>query len=222
MSNHTLRITPGTAGPDAYGLIALHLSLLDGDGKEVGHLPCYSGQPGRQVFRTHDDPKAVAGCMEPLPEAVYRIQALDWAGGRHNYTARFSGALGPVFALLLPVAGYEMARSEFGFHLDANLSTAPGSAGCPTFRTLADLKTWVGWMEAHKPATVTVDYGLGTVPKPGQAPPPALSVTFEGKPIPCNPKREAGVTRADLRRVVEALGFDLDTSKPGAIVIESR
>lgn len=177
---HTLRLTKGTAGPDAHGLIPLRLALVEAyvedllnKVREVDHLTVCSGTGSRQTFRRADDPASQPGSLEPIPEGRYDVGDLDWAGAAHDYGAWHSSALGPCWTPINPAAGQVAYRSAIGFHLDANRGAgAPGSAGCVVFPTLDGLKAFVAWMELHRPRSLVVDWGLGSVEKATSGAPP--------------------------------------------------
>lgn len=161
MNATTLHLTR-TSRRDSAGAIKLLLERFTKDGKRLDAMDVCSGQPWAQHFR----PAALsqAGSWEPIPEGYYAIDpALHWAGGKHNYEAYWNAGLGPVVADIIPLVDTE--RSELRVHLDANRTTAPGSAGCICQYTMVDLRRYVGWHEdAHgAPDRLVVDYGLGTV-----------------------------------------------------------
>lgn len=123
-----------------------------------------SGAPGAQAFRTGAASRT--GSLEPLPEGRYGVGPVEWANGVGNYSGSWGPGLGAVWASITYQSPGNTSRSALGFHLDANIKTAPGSAGCVVFQNTEDLKTFVGWMNAHKVQTLFVDWGLGTCPKP--------------------------------------------------------
>lgn len=154
-----VRVTRGAPGQlDAAGLEVLRMALWEG-GREVASVPCYSGAPGCQNFRTLANERR--GVLEPCPEGVYRdIGPMEWAGKRGDYKAAWSAALGPVVAQIY-------GERAIMLHLDANRSYAPGSAGCLCPLTLAGLHVVVGWWESGVPDWLECDWGLGTVTRPG-------------------------------------------------------
>jgi len=101
----------------------------------------------------------VAGALEPVPEGIYRdLGPVEWAGGHGNYAASWGTGLGPVWITIEPVRA-------IGFHLDANASTSPGSAGCVVLPDEASLRALVAWL-SEPVELLAVDWGLGTVPAP--------------------------------------------------------
>ncbi len=145
------------------GLELLSLKMIV-DSVPMGELLVVSGAPSAQRFRTGNRSKA--GSLEPLPEGAYTIGPVEWAGGKAgDYTTKWPDpGLGPVWVAITykPPSGTQ--RSALGFHVDDNAPVAPGSAGCVVFRTLADLKVFVGWMSQHRPRELYVNWGLGTCP----------------------------------------------------------
>jgi len=166
----TLRLTKGSRQPS--GLYALRLGRWV-DGREIATLTVNSGAPNVQEFYLPRDGRP--GDMRPLPEAVYRLGPLEWAGGRGNYSASWGTGLGPTWIAIDPAPGFEMRRSAFGFHLDANRVYAPGSAGCVVLPDMDALRAFVGWYSDGRggPTELVVDWGLGTVPGPPTSTAPA-------------------------------------------------
>lgn len=164
MMSRFVRVTRATPGKlDGTGLEPLRMALWDG-GRELEHVEAISGARGRQQFRTLAN--EVRGAFEPCPEGrYYRVGGLEWAGGRGNYNAAWSAALGPVVAEIY-------GERAIMLHVDGG---AIGSAGCLCPRTMASMRRVVAWWEAGKPEWVECDWGLGTVGKPEVAAP--------GKPV---------------------------------------
>jgi len=127
----------------------------------LAELLVVSGQPGKQVFRKGVDSKS--GSNEPIPEGLWRIEDIAWAGGKDNYAANWGAGLGPASVPLTWIGPGNTGRSAIEAHLDSNASVFPGTAGCVGFRTLADLKTYIGWLRADDPRELLVDWGLGSV-----------------------------------------------------------
>lgn len=149
MSELTLRRS--VAGP-RFGVEVLTLT----NGKES--LTCYSGASGRQNFRRKSD--AVAGALEPIPEGVYALGPLEWAGKPGDYDTFWSSALGPLWVTIDP-------DRAIGFHLDANALWSFGSAGCVVFPDEPTLKRFVAWWDGdNPPRMLVVDWGLGSVEAP--------------------------------------------------------
>jgi hypothetical protein len=119
---------------------------------------CVSGQGYAQNFRKPEDSKSYPGNMEPIPQGNYSIANIDWANGKDNYTGSHGPGLGPVWVAL--TAQHTDDRGAFGFHLDENISNAPGSAGCVVFSSVSDLKRFVATLRKHDPKTLKVDWKL--------------------------------------------------------------
>jgi lysozyme len=117
-----------------------------------------SGARGVQNFRRPQDPRSFPGNLEPIPQGRYRIGSIEFANGKDNYEGSFGAGLGPVWVGL--DAEFSDDRGAFGFHLDANLGTSPGSAGCVVFRDGDDLKRFVAALRKHNPRVLSVEYGL--------------------------------------------------------------
>jgi hypothetical protein len=152
-----------TRDRDGRGLELLQLSLVV-DSIPLGSLLVVSGAASAQQFRTGAASRAKS--LEPLPEGRYKLGPVEWANGAGNYEASWGPGLGAVWVAITYDAPGTTSRSALGFHLDENAKTAPGSAGCVVFRSLADLKTFVGWLGQHKGVReLFCDWGLGTCPK---------------------------------------------------------
>ena len=117
-----------------------------------------SGVPGRQTFRKAEDPNSMPGSLEPIPQGVYTFGPIEWAGGKNNWKASFGPAFGPIWQDLKN--GQTMRRGAFGIHMDGNMPTSPGSAGCVVWYVKSELAEWVEEFENHKPKTLVVDWGL--------------------------------------------------------------
>lgn len=139
------------------GLWDLNLDAFQGK-KWIGRMLVNSGAPTRQVFRT--EPRQRSGSLEPIPEGHYILGSLDWAGKPGDYATQFPAIKSPIWVVI-------MRDRAIGFHLDGNRGYAPGSAGCIVFKTLDDLKRFVGWWnEVGGFRDCLVDWGLGYAPLP--------------------------------------------------------
>jgi lysozyme len=136
------------------GLQALELTIGDKT------FSVSSGARGCQHFRRPQDPRSVPGNLEPLPQGRYRIADISWARGKDNYEGTHGAGLGPVWVAL--DAEFSDDRGAFGFHLDANIGGAPGSAGCVVFRDLTDLKEFVAALRKFDPKVLVVDWGISS------------------------------------------------------------
>lgn len=146
---------------NAEGLEVLKLVRRIG-GQELETLSCISGAPGRQSFRTGAASRA--GSLEPLPEGLWAIGAEDWASGRDNYKATWGPGLGAVVVPLEYSGPGRTERSTILFHLDANKTYSPGTAGCVGFYNVGDLQRLISWLRADSMQRLYVDWGLGTCP----------------------------------------------------------
>lgn len=117
-----------------------------------------SGARGAQVFRRPQDPRSVPGNLEPIPQGRYRIGSIEFANGKDNYEGSFGAGLGPVWVGL--DAEFSDDRGSFGFHLDSNVGSSPGSAGCVVFRSLTDIKRFVAALRKHDCKVLNVDWKL--------------------------------------------------------------
>lgn len=147
-----------TKGPlNAGGRYDLYLDAWQGK-NYIGRMTVESGIAGRQNFRTVPDEKV--GALEPVPEGEYDLGGLDWAGGAGNYTKKYKEIDSPIWVTVY-------RRRNIGFHLDGNRSYSPGSAGCPVFKTVADMKRFVNWWNGYGGfQKMYVDWGLGYVKVP--------------------------------------------------------
>ena len=147
---------------DARGLEMLKLEYVV-DGKATAELAVVSGAPGCQAFRKGVDSQS--GSLEPLPEGRWGVSDIAWAGGRDNYDASWGPGLGPASVPLRYLGPGQTKRSAIEMHFDANQGSNPGTAGCVGFRSIGDLKAFIGWLRASDPRDLFVDWGLGTCPK---------------------------------------------------------
>ena len=152
-----------TKRPDSRGLELLSLKMIV-DSVPMGELLVVSGHKDAQRFRTGGRSKA--GSLEPLPEGAYTVGPVEWASGKAgDYATKWtSPGLGPVWVAITYKPPTGTQRSDLGFHVDDNAPVAPGSAGCVVFRSTADLRTFVGWMNQHRPKDLYVNWALGTCP----------------------------------------------------------
>ena len=99
--------------------------------------------------------------FEPIPQARYTIGDIDFAGGKDNYKdVHFheTNGIGPVWVPLIKTRPDD--RDAFGFHVDWNRSSSPGSAGCVCVGTLDDLKKLVALLRLYDPRDLFVDWGI--------------------------------------------------------------
>lgn len=167
-----LRLTDtGTTEQGGLRIFALDLYV---NGQVKKQWLVNSGQPDSQTKLTYNDPHSYSGDMRPIPEAVYNIGSLEFAGGKFDWNDSWGPGLGDFWANIKPVGG-ETKRRAFGFHWDENRRRSPGSAGCVVFATKKDVESFVAMMRKYDPEQLVVDYGFGTVPK-------APTVTTAEKP----------------------------------------
>jgi GH24 family phage-related lysozyme (muramidase) len=122
------------------------LKLVIGDQSFI----CRSGQPWAQVFE-QGNMNNVPGSMRPLPAGKWKIGLIEFAGGKDNYEADWSEAIGPVWVGLEPM--FKTRRSAIGIHIDGN---AYGTAGCLGARSMADLKGIVAALRKYNPKILDV------------------------------------------------------------------
>lgn len=170
----TLRLTY-TGNQEANGLRIFALDLYDG-GKIVETWPVNSGQPHAQSLLRYTETASYSGDMRPIPEGIYRVGGLDFAGGKFDWIGGEPG-IGDFWAPITPMAG-ETKRGAFGFHWDENRAESPGSAGCVVFPTKGEVERFVRAVRKYHPGQLVVDYGLGSVPPA----PGAKQPTAAGKP----------------------------------------
>jgi lysozyme family protein len=154
----TIRITKGGANlsrPKWRGLVPIVVELA---GKS---WVCASGQPWAQDFDLPSDPGSVPGNMEPIPQGLYKIGDIQWSRGRDVIVPGAKDGIGGCFIPI--VAAFEDDRGAFGFHIDSNIDTSPGSAGCVVFYTEAELREFIGFLRQYDPKRCIVDWGL--IPK---------------------------------------------------------
>jgi GH24 family phage-related lysozyme (muramidase) len=149
---------------NAAGLELLQLARVV-DGITMDKLLVTSGVASKQRFET--GARSSPGQLTPLPEGRWRIGPVEWAGGKGNWSVSWPDpGLGPVWIALEYEAPGRTARSAIGIHLDANIATAPGSAGCVVLSNRGELEAVIRWLEAGSIKHLFVDWGLKTCPKP--------------------------------------------------------
>ena len=118
-----------------------------------------SGAIGRQVFRKADSPHSVPGSLEPIPQGIYRFDGQpEFVDELDSYEGSWGSGLGPVWHGL--ENGQKMRRGAFGVHLDSNIGTARGSAGCIVFQSISELRRYVAAWRKARPKTLSVEWGL--------------------------------------------------------------
>lgn len=151
-----------TVSVDSNGLQILLLEFISGQGNVVDKLEnIISGAPGHQIFRLPEDPDSFPGNLEPIPQGRYTIGDIQWAGGKDNYTiahAHPTNGLGLVFVPFIKT--FVDDRDAFGFHVDWNASTSPGSAGCVCVKTISELQKLVALLRLYDPRDLYVDWDL--------------------------------------------------------------
>lgn len=119
----------------------------------VDRVKAYSGAPGRQDLI--DPRQDRAGSQRPINPGRYRIGPIEIAP-----SGSWGEGLGSIWIDLIhenPVNN----RRGFGFHLDANRSYAPGSAGCVVFKNQSDLERLCRWLKQRtRPAYLEVTHNL--------------------------------------------------------------
>lgn len=133
-----------------------------------------SGQPDHQDLFAYNDPESYSGDKRPIPEGIYDIGQLEFAGGRFDWKDSWGPGLGDFWAAIRPLGG-ETKRKAFGFHWDENRGQSPGSLGCVVFATKADVESFVAAMRKFDPGQMFVDWGLGKVVSPKTAQPTAAA-----------------------------------------------
>jgi len=128
----------------------LNLDLIV-DGSVVDRVQAVSGKPGVQRFRLGKDSRA--GSREPLPQGVYRVGAVDRAGG-------LPYAMGDTFIPLTPL--FATSRSGIGIHRDSDrhIKGGSGTIGCLGVLDKASIDKVADFVNAYPVKTLTVDYGL--------------------------------------------------------------
>jgi lysozyme len=153
-----------TDDKDRFGCVVLILANYR-RGELAGSIEVCSGQPRKQIFRTGVD--SPSGSMEPLPEGKWRVEDIEWAAGKDNYSgAIWSNGLGPAKIRTPYVGPRTTRRAAIEIHIDWNRPSAPGTAGCIGLQNISDFKTLVGWLRETDPRDLFVDWGLGTCPEP--------------------------------------------------------
>jgi hypothetical protein len=161
MHKSHLRLTD-TGERDENGLRILALDGYDRSGIISKTWYVNSGQPDHQDCLAYLDPDSYSGDQRPIPEDVYDIGKLDFAGGKFDWVGGESG-IGDFWAPIMRALG-DIKRKAFGFHWDENRKRSPGSLGCVVFATKKMVEEFVIWMRQHDPDQLVVDWSLGTLP----------------------------------------------------------
>lgn len=136
-----------TGKRDNYNLELLNVLLVDSTGTVKGSVNASSGYGVNQNFAGPG--QTTAGSGDPCEEGLY------------NLGAEIPGASSGVGAIFIPMTPtFSTARSAIGLHLDANRSTAPGSAGCVTPHTLAEFSKVRGWIRDNNITTIRCYWGI--------------------------------------------------------------
>jgi lysozyme len=147
---------------DKYGCYMLNLEYYK-DEKVCGCISVCSGRSNRQEFRKGRESRSRSN--EPLPEGLWRIGDIKWAGGKDNYYGDvWNNGLGPAKIRLQYQGPDRTERSAIEIHIDWNRGRAPGTAGCVGVRNIADFKRLVAWLRDTDPRDLYVDWNLGTCP----------------------------------------------------------
>lgn len=151
-----------TSAKNTDGLFICNLEFITKDG--VGDtLKVNSGVPSTQdAFLAFDDPASTPGSLQPIPQSRYTIGDIEFASGvRNDFTVNWPQAgdgLGPVWVPIIKRIPDD--RDAFGFHLDNNRATSPGSAGCVVTDTMTNLKKLVSLLRKYDPRLLVVDWGV--------------------------------------------------------------
>ena len=184
------------------------------NGIHIGSLNVRSGLPHRQTFRTRAN--EVTGNYEPVPEGVYDLGALEWAGGQGNYQKLWPNILSPIWITIIGYPRY------IGFHLDAGVE---GTAGCVGFKTMQDLKTFVNWINGYGHfSQMYIDWGLGSVKLPSleikKNPEATATLKYKNKEVTIVLQNgQTVLTANDLRAVGIGVRWDYKT-RTSEIVIK--
>lgn len=143
------------------GLWNLTLSKFSPTGKLLDSIMVNSGQPWSQLFLKAG--QGLPSNYAPIEEGTYDIGPLEWAVDG-DFNQSFKPGIGPIWVSIEPSSGNPTRRSAFGFHLDENRGTSPGSAGCVVFKNIADLKKFVAWFDQDPPKKLIVYWKIGNKP----------------------------------------------------------
>ena len=113
-----------------------------------------------QDFLLPSHPDSYPGSLQPIPQGLYTVGSLEWAGSRGDYSAAFSSAIGPFWVAITATFGDD--RGAFGFHMDHNYTSSPGSAGCVVFQSLSVARLFVELFNdpRSRPRKLRVDWGI--------------------------------------------------------------
>jgi lysozyme len=181
-TRHQILITK-TGMNQINGLAVLEVALMKGN-KKIDSVSAVSGATNAQAFRLPSQSKA--GSREPLPEGIWDLglpkpdpitkarssisKLVEFASGIPNDFGQDwpsdSDGLGPVYIEMTCRSKTE--RSDIGFHVDNNSTTAPGTVGCVGIVNdsgLKSLRKFVSWFDDSNsaPHVAIVDWALGSV-----------------------------------------------------------
>lgn len=170
---------------------------LEKDGKVLESVPAISGAPGRQNEPFLSPAKDWSGSNHPIPEGVYEIGAVA--------KGKFQPGIGGIWIPLTVFAEFKVNdRSAFGFHLDANVTTAPGSAGCVVFPDQASLDKLLVWLAAAEPPKeLLVDWRTGFLASHGYE-----ALTLAGAALTSTPETVSQISKTGLQLVTHFEGCE--------------
>jgi lysozyme len=174
----------------------LSLELLN-DGKVVDSVPAISGGPGRQNEPFVSPPDDWAGSNRPIPEGVYQVGAVA--------KGAFGDGIGNTWIPLTVYAEFQVNnRSAFGFHLDNNAATAPGSAGCVVFHERSQLDQLLGWLsDRSRPNELIVDWRTGFLAEHGYE-----ALALNGSGLTSTPETPNQISTVGLKLVKDFEGCE--------------
>jgi lysozyme len=132
------------------------LKIFDDKEQYAGSWTVCTGQGYAQKFRKAG--RNIPGSMEPLPQGIYEVFDIEWAGGKDNWVVSHGPGLGPVFVPV--VCREEKRRGEFGIHIDYNRGSSSGTAGCIGVLDEQDMREIVQHLRKFDPKVLRVEWGL--------------------------------------------------------------
>ena len=138
----------------------MQLDLMNGN-KRVDRVACYAGGKAAQSEGFIHPSKDWAGSKRPVHEGVFTI------GKVHR--GDFGPAFGGIWIPIEIIPSFKSNnRGAFGLHLDGNVKTARGSAGCIVFYNEESIERVIRWLGFESPPIeLVVDWGTGFLKERG-------------------------------------------------------
>lgn len=147
---YDLYMTP-TDKKDRNGLIIFNLDLRKNE-KRIDRVSVRSGSPNHQILAPAEND--FSGSLRPIPEGRWIVGAPE-----KSPVGSWGPGLGEWWIELTPIKP-KHNRKHIGIHIDANIQTSPGSAGCIVTLNQRDMEKIIQWIVDYKVTELTVNHLL--------------------------------------------------------------